>query len=208
MFTSVNGVDMFFDRLEFADLDARALANAKVAAIGPATAARCIEHGVRPDYVPEEYRAEGVLEGFLERGVGAGTKVLVPRALEAREVLPDTLRERGAVVDVVPVYRTVLGTGAGSVLERLADGEVDVVTFTSSSTVRNFVELAKGIDLASALKDTLVASIGPITSDTCRELGLTVGVEADERSRLADRLTRACACPRIVSHYPWRRGSV
>ncbi len=180
VFTSVNGVEMFFDRVENADLDARALAGAKVAAIGPATAARCIERGIRPDYVPEEYRAEGVLEGFLERGVGEGTKVLVPRALEAREVLPDTLRERGAVVDVVPVYRTELGTGGGSVLERLADGSVDVVTFTSSSTVRNFVELAKGLDLAEAMKDVLVASIGPITSDTARELGLTVGVEADE----------------------------
>jgi len=180
VFTSVNGVDMFFDRLEYGDLDARALAGAKVAAIGPATAAKCIERGVRPDYVPEEYRAEGVLEGFLERGVGEGTTVLIPRALEAREILPDTLRERGAVVDVVPVYRTVLGTGEGSVLERLADGEVDVVTFTSSSTVRNFVELTKGIDLAEALSGVLVASIGPITSDTVRELGLTVGVEAGE----------------------------
>jgi uroporphyrinogen III methyltransferase/synthase len=180
VFTSVNGVDAFFDRLENADLDARALAAARVAAIGPATAARCIERGIRPDYVPEEYRAEGVLEGFLERGVGAGTKVLIPRALEAREVLPDTLRERGAVVDVVPVYRTELGGGAGGVLERLAEGTVDVVTFTSSSTVRNFVELAKGIDLADAMQDVLVASIGPITSDTARELGLSVGVEAEE----------------------------
>lgn len=180
VFTSVNGVDAFFDRLENADLDARALSRAQVAAIGPATAARCIERGVRPDYVPEEYRAEGVLEGFLERGVREGTRVLIPRALEAREVLPDTLRKRGAVVDVVPVYRTVLGTGGGSVLERLADGTVDAVTFTSSSTVRNFVELAKDIDLTGSMKDVLVASIGPITSDTARELGLTVGVEASE----------------------------
>ncbi|MDO8916160.1 MAG: uroporphyrinogen-III C-methyltransferase [Coriobacteriia bacterium] len=180
VFTSVNGVDAFFDRLENADLDARALSRALVAAIGPATAAKCIERGVRPDYVPEEYRAEGVLEGFLERGVGEGTRVLIPRALEAREVLPETLRERGAMVDVVPVYRTVLGAGEGSVLERLADHAVDVITFTSSSTVRNFVDLASGIDLADATRDLLVASIGPITSDTARELGLTVGVEAAE----------------------------
>jgi len=149
-------------------------------AIGPATAAACIDRGIRPDYVPEEYRAEGVLEGFLERGVGTGTKVLVPRALEAREVLPDTLRERGADVDVVPVYRTVLAAGEGPVLERLAEGTVDAVTFTSSSTVKNFVELAKGIDVAAAMADVLVASIGPITSDTVRESGLSVGVEAAE----------------------------
>lgn len=180
VFTSVNAVGRFFDRLEYADLDARALSGAKIAAIGPATAAACIERGIRPDYVPEEYRAEGVLEGFLERGVGEGTKVLIPRALEAREVLPDTLRERGAIVDVVPAYRTVLGAGEGPVLDRLVDGTIDAVTFTSASTVRNFVELAKGIDVASAMKEVLIASIGPITSDTVRELGMNVGVEAAE----------------------------
>lgn len=180
VFTSVNGVEKFFGRLREAGLDARALSHAKVAAIGPATAARCAGAGIVPDYVPAEYRAEGVLEGFCERGVGEGTRVLIPRAAEAREVLPDTLRERGAAVDVVPAYRTVLGRGESSVLQRLSEGSVDVVTFTSSSTVRNFVELAKGMDLASAMGDVLVASIGPITSDTARDLGLTVGIEAAE----------------------------
>lgn len=180
VFTSVNGVEKFFERLLEGGRDARSLAHAKVAAIGPATAARCTDYGVVPDYVPSEYRAEGVLEGFCERGVGEGVRVLIPRALEAREVLPDTLRERGAIVDVVTAYRTVLGSGESSVLQRLSEGSVDVVTFTSSSTVKNFVKLAEGIDLASAMKDVTVASIGPITSDTARALGLTVGVEAKE----------------------------
>lgn len=180
VFTSVNGVEKFFERLRASGHDSRALAHAKVAAIGPATAARCADLGVVPDYVPEEYRAEGVLEGFCERGVGEGVRVLIPRALEAREVLPDTLRERGAIVDVVTAYRTVLGAGEASVLERLSEGSVDVVTFTSSSTVKNFMKLAEGMDVASSLKDVLVASIGPITSDTARGLGLTVGVEAAE----------------------------
>ncbi len=180
VFTSVNGVGQFFDRMEEMDTDARALAGCRVAAIGPATAARCMEHGIRPDYVPSEYRAEGVIEGFCERGVGEGSRVLIPRALEAREILPDTLRERGAIVDVVPVYRTVLGAGEQSVLARLAEGTVDVITFTSSSTVKNFMQLAEGTDIAPTLSQALIASIGPITSDTARDLGLTVGVEAEE----------------------------
>lgn len=183
--TSVNGVDQFFSRLEEMDSDARSLAGCRVAAIGPATAARCMDRGIRPDYVPEEYRAEGVLEGFIERGVGEGSRVLLPRALEAREVLPDTLRERGAIVDVVPVYRTVQGAGETSVVQRLAEGSVDCVTFTSSSTVKNFFALAEeglpeGTKVADVMRDVLVASIGPITSDTAHELGLTVAVEAAE----------------------------
>ncbi len=180
VFTSVNGVDYFFDRMSKMDADARQFAGCRVAAIGPATAARCTERGIRPDYVPDEYRAEGVLEGFCERGVGEGTRVLLPRALEAREVLPETLREHGALVDVVPVYRTVLGAGDDNVLERLAEGTVDIITFTSSSTVRNFMKLAEGTDIAPTLRKALVASIGPITSDTARELGLKVGVQAEE----------------------------
>jgi uroporphyrinogen III methyltransferase/synthase len=180
VFTSVNGVDKFFERLREGRRDARALSKARIAAIGPATAARCADHGITPDYVPSEYRAEGVLEGFCERGVGEGVRVLIPRALEAREVLPDTLRDRGAIVDVVTAYRTVLGAGETSVLERLSEGTIDVVTFTSSSTVKNFVQLAEGMDVAACMKDVLVASIGPITSETAEGLGLKVGVEAKE----------------------------
>ncbi len=178
--TSVNGVERFFDRLAWADKDARALAGLRVAAIGPATAAACIDRGIRPDFVPDEYRAEGVIEGLCERGVGSGSRVLLARALEAREVLPEKLAERGARVDVVPVYRTVIGEADPAVLERIAAGDVDVVTFTSSSTVTNFVTLTDGIDLAEALGDAVLASIGPITSETMRANGLAVGVEAAE----------------------------
>ncbi|MDP2232380.1 MAG: uroporphyrinogen-III synthase, partial [Actinomycetota bacterium] len=96
-----------------------------------------------------------------------------------REVLPDTLREQGARVDVVPVYRTVLGEGEASAMERLGEGSVDIVTFTSSSTVRNFLKLAEGTGIDKN-PDVLFASIGPITSDAARERGLTVGVEAEE----------------------------
>ncbi|MBE0477032.1 MAG: uroporphyrinogen-III C-methyltransferase [Coriobacteriia bacterium] len=190
VFTSVNGVEAFFDRMEMHDADGRQFAGARVAAIGPATEARCVSRGIRPDYVPSEYRAEGLVEGFCERGVGEGTNVLIARAAEAREVLPDTLRAAGANVDVVPVYRTVPGRGESSVVERLAEGTVDVVTFTSSSTVKNFVRLAEeglrareegeGTSVADAMSGVLVASIGPITSQTARDLGLQVDVEAAE----------------------------
>jgi uroporphyrinogen III methyltransferase/synthase len=176
VFTSANAVERFFARLAEGCRDARALAHAKVAAVGPATAQHLGQHGIRPEYVPEDYRAEGVLAGLCERGVGEGTRVLIPRALEAREILPDTLRERGAIVDVVPTYRTVPGSGDPEVLERLREGSVDAVTFTSSSTVRNFLRLTEGVDLDRVV----VASIGPVTSKTARELGLEIGVEARE----------------------------
>lgn len=180
VFTSVNGVDQFFNRMEEMGTDARALAGCRVAAIGPATAAQCMAHGIRPDYVPDEYIAEGVIEGLSERGAGEGTRVLIARALDAREALPDTLRERGAIVDVVPVYRTVLGAGEMNVLTRLAEGSVDIITFTSSSTVKNFMELTQDTDISKTMEHTLIASIGPITSQTARDLGLSVGVEAEE----------------------------
>ena len=96
VFTSANAVERFFERLWARERDARALAGSSVAAVGPATAARCMDFGIRPDYVPEDFRAEGLLDGFIERGVSAGSRVRPPRALEGREVLPDTLRERGA----------------------------------------------------------------------------------------------------------------
>ncbi|MHB8966337.1 MAG: uroporphyrinogen-III synthase, partial [Coriobacteriia bacterium] len=142
--TSTNAVERFFDRVYAAGKDARHLAGLRVAAVGPATAEACVAKGVHPDFVPGEYVGEGVLAGLCARGVGEGTRVLLPRALEAREMLPEQLRERGAVVDVVPVYRTVPGMGDPEVLERLRAGSVDVVTFTSSSTVRNFARLAAG----------------------------------------------------------------
>jgi uroporphyrinogen III methyltransferase/synthase len=174
--TSANAVERFFARLWFADKDARHLAGLRVAAVGPATARLIEARGVRPDFVPEEHVGEGVLEGLLARGAREGTRVLLPRAAEAREVLPDELRVHGARVDVVPAYRTVPGDGDPSVLARLRAGDVDAVTFTSSSTVKNFVRLTEGVDLGMVV----VACIGPVTAQTAGELGLTVAVEPEE----------------------------
>jgi uroporphyrinogen III methyltransferase/synthase len=176
VFTSTNAVERFFARMATVDKDARALHGLRIAAVGPATAEALLRNGIRADFVPDEHVGEGVLEGLCVRGVGEGTRVLLPRALEAREVLPTELEARGARVDVVPVYRTVPGAGDPAVLERLRAGGADAVTFTSSSTVRHFARLAEGINLS----DLVVAVIGPVTAATARELGMTVSVEPDE----------------------------
>jgi len=180
VFTSVNTVERFAGRFSapcagFSESVSRA-SGLKVAAVGPATAAALVGRGVTPDFIPEEHVGEGLLEGLLARGVGSGTAVLLPRALEARELLPTELSARGVRVDVVPVYRTVPGAGDPAVLERLRAREVGAVTFTSSSTVRNFVRLTRGIDLAGLV----VASIGPVSSKTATDLGLHVDVQPSE----------------------------
>jgi len=180
VFTSVNTVERLFARAAALGIDLKDAASRapelRVAAVGPATAAALLGRGVTPDFVPEEHVGEGVVEGLLARGVGEGSRVLLPRALEARELLPTELGARGVQVDVVPVYRTVPGAGDPGVLERIRAGEADAVTFTSSSTVRNFVRLTEGADLSGLV----VASIGPVASRTAQELGLHVDVQPSE----------------------------
>lgn len=176
VFTSANAVDRFFARLAAVGTDPRAVAGLEVAAVGPATAAALERHGVEPGFVPDEHVGEGLAAGLLERGLAEGMRVLLPRALEAREVLPTELGAHGVIVDVVPVYRTVPASGDPAVLERLKAGEADAVTFTSSSTVRSFHRLTEGIDTSGLV----VACIGPVTSNTARELGYDVAVEPAE----------------------------
>ena len=167
--TSPNGVHLLFKRLLAAGRDARSLAGARVAAIGPGTAAALAAHGIVTDVVPEQFVAEGLVDALA--GVEV-TRALVARAAQARDVLPDALRERGAEVDVLALYETV----AEPIDERLrvAVAGADYVTFTSSSTVRFFFAQA-----GDALADTTrLASIGPVTSDTLREHGREPDVEA------------------------------
>ncbi|HZP30370.1 MAG TPA: uroporphyrinogen-III C-methyltransferase [Acidimicrobiia bacterium] len=178
VFTSANGVAAFFDRgLAAAGLDARALAPVRVAAIGPATATALEAHGVRADLVPERFVAESLLEAF-PMPAAAGERVLLARAEQARDVLPDGLRARGYEVDVLAVYRTRPAVPDADALERVRRGSVDALTFTSSSTVANFC------DLVGAVPDPqpLVVSIGPVTSRTARDRGLRVDVEAGEHT--------------------------
>src|SRR2546428_836274 len=147
--------------------------------------------GVPPALVPERYVAEAVIVALARVDELAGARILLPRALEARDALPDGLRARGAVVDVIPVYRTVPVTGEGPPLAgEILAGRCDVVTFTSSSTVRHFVDQ---VGRAAATSGRFAAAvIGPVTAATARELGLRVEVEAAEYTvpGLVDALAR------------------
>lgn len=179
IFTSVNGVRFFWRRLLRAGWDARILGGVRVAAIGPATAAALRERGIVPDFVPDRYVAESVAQGLLERGV-AGRRVLLPRAREAREVLPDVLRKAGALVDVIPVYETVpAAVRREDVLERLAEGRIHCVTFGSSSTVENFLSLIPA-DTLRRYPDVKLAAIGPITAATLGKHGLPCDIRPEE----------------------------
>ncbi len=179
IFTSANGVDHFFARLHGAGLDARALGGRKVAAIGVATAERLRGQGILADVVPAEFRAEGIVAA-LEGRVTPGMKVLIPRAAVARDLLPDKLRAAGAEVDVVAAYRTVGGDSDGqSLAGALAAGAIDLVTFTSSSTVTNLLGLL-GPDGPALVARARVACIGPVTAATCLEKGITPDIIAEE----------------------------
>lgn len=169
--TSANGVRFLWERLLFAGSDARALAGLRVCAIGPATAGALESRGIRPDLVPAEFKAEGLVEALAGEDL-AGVGVLIVRAAEAREVLPVELRRRGARVQVVPAYRTLQSDeDAGAIRAMLREGTVHVVTFASSSTVRNFLEMV-GPDAVELLRGVTVASIGPITAETAARHGI------------------------------------
>ena len=170
--TSPNGVRLLFEALRETGRDARALAGATVAAIGPGTAAALSRHGIEADVVPERFVAEALLEALAGTEVD-GRRVILARAAEARDVLPDGLRERGAAVDDIALYETVREDPAPDAIE--AAEAADYVTFTSSSTVRNLTEALGGRFPNGAR----VISIGPVTSEAAREAGLTVHAEAE-----------------------------
>jgi uroporphyrinogen III methyltransferase / synthase len=203
IFTSVNGVAMVERRLPARGLAWSALAGRRVAAIGPATADALAEHGVRPDLVPGEYRAEGLLER-LRGVVTPADRVLLPRAAQTRDVLVTGLQRLGAQVTEVPAYATRRAeAGAARLREALAAGTIDAVTFTSSSTARNFAELFTEDERRNWLGRVTVASIGPITAATAAEYGLATDVMPGEYTipalarALADHFARA---PRGAGH--------
>jgi uroporphyrinogen-III synthase len=198
VFTSANGVRICFERLQRLGYDARSLGDVRVAAIGPATAVELAKYGVTVDLVPAEYIAEGIAAALLDdaRKWGEpleGKKVLLARAAEARNVLVTELQQAGALVEVVATYRTVgvtYGDGGGREILRILEAQqLDILTFTSSSTVRNFMQwlIQCDIDVANSLLSNItqharpkIACIGPITSQTAREFGLDVHIEAQE----------------------------
>ncbi|MDH5493314.1 MAG: uroporphyrinogen-III C-methyltransferase, partial [Myxococcales bacterium] len=183
LFTSRNGVDAFFEELSRQGGDARRLGGVRICAIGPKTAEALQPYGLRADSMPDEYRGEAAAETLLAAAGAAakGQRVLLARAAIAREVLPERLREAGMQVEVVPAYRT-LPPDEAAIAELRAlfeSGSIDVLTFTSSSTVTNLLD-ALGEDALRLLEGCFVASIGPITSATARRRGLSVDLEASE----------------------------
>jgi uroporphyrinogen III methyltransferase/synthase len=181
IFTSVNGVEAFVERLGHHGLDLRAVPRgAKIAAIGPATAEKIQDLGLRVDVVPQEFRAEALIESVTGASL-AGLRILIPRARVAREILPEKLREDDAEVVVAPAYESVPSLeGRDRLAERIGRGEVDCVTFTASSTVENFIRAFGAEDAARLVAQTRVACIGPITAETARGHGIRVDAEARE----------------------------
>ncbi len=202
VFTSQNAVRVVCDRLPEWGVSPQALTRVPVAAIGPATAEALAQRGVTATLVPPRFVAEAVVEEMVRRGDVGGKRILVPRALEARDALPEGLRARGAVVDVIPVYRTVGegGAGDGSALAaEIMAGRIDVVTFTSSSTVRHFVDLV-GPEAARSGRYA-AAVIGPVTAETARALG------AGGRVLEADQYTVPGLVEALVRHFTRDAGS-
>ncbi|MBA3945001.1 MAG: uroporphyrinogen-III C-methyltransferase [Herpetosiphonaceae bacterium] len=182
IFTSMNGVHFFMARLQALGQNISALAGIKIGAIGPATAAEVESYQLATTFMPTAFVAEAVI---AQIGDVQGQRILLPRADLAREALVDGLQAKGAHVDNVVAYRTVLGDSAVDVAGLLRDHAIDAITFTSSSTVKNFWTKLEQAGLAAAdiprlLQNVTVAAIGPITAGTARELGLRVAIEAEQ----------------------------
>lgn len=178
LFTSVNGVKYFVERLQTSGTSVDQLRHLQIATIGPETARAVTDLSLRVQAVPEEYRAEALVTVL---GNVRGQRILLPRAAEAREVLPKELQSLGAHVDEIPVYETrrPQTTQTEHLRGLLLQAQIDMVTFTSSSTVRNFVAAFPQEDLSQLLARTRLGCIGPITADTVRENGLTVAVQSE-----------------------------
>lgn len=178
IFTSTNAVRFFIGRLVETGRPITSFTGAKIAAVGPGTAKKLKDAGVRIDLIPQDNKAEGLIQAFSVLAV-KGRRMLLPRALNARDLLPDALMRMGAIVDVAPCYQTVADeTGVANIKAALETG-VDIITFTSSSTVQNFLGLLRDIDMPAALKNVKLVYIGPIAAGTARQLGLSVAAVAE-----------------------------
>jgi uroporphyrinogen III methyltransferase/synthase len=183
LFTSLNGVKYFFEHLYSKGMDARDLKGPDIAAVGKSTADLLLRYGINADLIPNTFTGEGLAESLLDQGV-EGRNILIPRALKAREILPETLRGAGAQVTVAPVYQNCPAVEPKESLRAdLEMGRINMVTFTSSSTVRNFlamVDAESHEELERLLEGVDLAAIGPITAKTITDSGLQVTVQAEE----------------------------
>jgi uroporphyrinogen III methyltransferase/synthase len=198
VFTSANAVDAFMRALLAGDRDIRSIAGTKLCAVGTATADRLATFGIKVDLVPSEFRAEGALAALKQHGPLEGRRVLLPRADIGREVLADELRKLGALVTEVIAYRTLIDEGQREgdpdVYRLLLDRAIDVVTFTSASAVRNFARVYGAEQAADLLRRTVVACIGPVTTDAATELDIPVTIQPST-------YTVAALVDAIASHF-------
>ena len=179
IFTSVNGVKFFMRRLKEKNKDVRELKGLRLYAIGPKTEKAVNALGINVDVVPEDFVAESLIESMGKENI-KGKKFLLPRASVAREILPDQLREQGAVIDITPAYQTICPqTDIGELARRLKEGTIHAITFTSSSTVTHFMEML-GNEFETQLKKVSIACIGPVTAKTAEKAGLQVDIMAEE----------------------------
>jgi uroporphyrinogen III methyltransferase/synthase len=179
IFTSVNAVDIFFTEMMADGLDIRCLTGINICAIGPATCERLRNRGIKSDIVPSEYVAEGLIEE-LEKKIKPGQSVLLPRARGARAILPEAINEMGAHVSEVNLYSAAPAANVcAEDLGQILAGKVDLITFTSSSTVTNFVNII-GAGNVEKLAEAKIACIGPITADTAKNKGFKVDLIAPE----------------------------
>ncbi len=183
LFTSLNGVKYFFERLYAKGMDARDLKGPDIAAVGKSTADLLLRYGVNADLIPSTFTGEGLAESLLDLGV-EGRNILIPRAQQGREILPETLRGAGAQVAVAPVYQNCPAAGDKEIMRaEFVEGGVDMITFTSSSTVRNFLAMLDAEsqeELQQILAGVKIAAIGPITAKTVTDNGLKVDVQPDD----------------------------
>jgi uroporphyrinogen III methyltransferase/synthase len=187
LFTSANAVHMLVQRLRHLGRDIRSLKGPKIGVIGPATEEVVHGYGMMVDFMPSRFVAEAVAEEFSDPD---GKRILIPGARDAREVLPEKLREKGAQVDVVASYQTVIKDSCSPpIREMLERGEIDIITFTSSSTVKNFVQLVGRESVPEGVK---IACIGPITAQTAEDLGLHPDIVAEDYT--IEGLVRAISC--------------
>ncbi|MBU0730571.1 MAG: uroporphyrinogen-III synthase, partial [Proteobacteria bacterium] len=182
LFTSINAVRYFLRRVFAQGMDVRDLKGPSIGVVGKATADCLLEYGIRADLLPEEFTGEGLADSLIKKGVN-GAKILLPRALKAHEILPEKLRAANAEVTVVPVYQNIMPQLDDASLKReIEEGNIDVVTFTSSSTVTNFLAML-GLETQEEIQKLLagvkIAAIGPITAKTIRKNGLTVDIQPE-----------------------------
>lgn len=197
VFTSVNGVSFFFDRLFSSGRDMRSLGSLKTAAIGPATEKKLLGYGIKSDIVPESYIAESIVDSFRNQEI-KGKKILLPRASESRAILPEELSKMGAFVDEITAYRTrAVCDESVNLIKELKNKTIDMATFTSSSTVINFAALLPSGTIEDLMKDIAVAAIGPITADTAKNMGIKVQI-------IAKSFTIPGLCDAILQYYTKR----